>query len=82
MFVIKLTNINLFRHYNGLYMLCMKNVIFVFLSLFKGATNLHFTHFSFFYNTGLSWSAFSTYYFGRLGFHLSMFDVFSACPEI
>ena len=37
---------------------------------------------SFFFNTGLSWSAFSTYYFGTLVFRLSVFDVISVCSEI
>ena len=52
----------------------------------KGATKLHFTHYSceviLLFNTGLFWSAFSTYFFGKLVFRLPMFDVFSVCSEV
>ena len=56
------------------------NHLFQTFVLFKGATKLFFTHYScvviIFSSTGISKSAFSTYYFGILVFYLSVFCVF------
>ena len=53
--------------------------------LLPGATKLYFAHYScvviIFYNKDLCKSAFSTYYFRRLVFHLFVFYVFSVCCE-
>ena len=50
----------------------------------EGATKLHFTHSCvviIFFIAGLSESAFSTCYFGKIVFRLSVFDMFSVCSE-
>ena len=55
-------------------------------SKLKGATTLQFTHYLcvviLFFSMGLSWSAFSIYYFAKIVFRLSVCDVLSVCSKI